>query len=212
MAGAGFTPAPAGGQQPQRFAGAHVRPDWDPIEALPPAAADRLRLLRQRAKDHHALIPPFEDVRTASLERVNAERELQRLRDPAQDGGFNLPVDAPQVIAAQRTLDMATDAFTRLQELQATRSAAWQASGRVLSVCETYLRDGRPGGAALEAVEVDPQLAKGEKGLLDAVENRRRRGRELKADAAQHQVGSVAIVGEAGDARAGRGARSARRA
>jgi hypothetical protein len=64
------------------------------------------------------------------MARVNAERELQRLRDHPQDGGFGLSVDNRSVQQAQATLDRATEAFTRITDLQATRSAAWQVSSR----------------------------------------------------------------------------------
>jgi len=39
-------------------------PSFDAIELLPPAAAEKLRMLRQRSADAHAVIPPFEDVRS----------------------------------------------------------------------------------------------------------------------------------------------------
>ena len=48
---------------------------------------------------------------------------------------------------------------------------------------EDWLRDGRPSGTQLQDWDGPaPQLLKGEKGLLDAIENRRRRVRELRAD------------------------------
>jgi hypothetical protein len=55
---------------------------------------------------------------------------------------------------------------------------------------ENWLRDGRPSGTTLEAVEVDvPKPVKGESGLFDQIENRRRRVRELKA--AKHTIESA---------------------
>ena len=67
---------------------------------------------------------------------------------------------------------------------------------------EAWLRDGRPSGTLLEAVEIEPpKLLKGEDVLLDAIENRRRRARELKADL--HRIRSAPMpssLGEAGDA------------
>jgi hypothetical protein len=136
--------------------------------------------LRQRREDAHAIIPPHEDLREASILKQRAAGELKRLTDHPADNGFNLPVDAPQVIAAQRTLDKATDAFTRITELQATRSAAWQATSAALAECERWLRE--HGGTTLEAVEIaPPRLAKGES-LTDAILRVRRRVRELRAD------------------------------
>ena len=184
----GLEPGPTN-PTPLNLSGAPFGPQFDLLELLPPAAADRLRQLRQRSLDLHAIVPQFEQVREASMTKIAAAAELTRLVSHPQDGGFNLPPSAPQVIAAQRTLDKATEAFTRLQEMQQQRASAWQVSSAALSACETLLRDGRPGGTALEAVEVDPKLAKGEKGLLDAIENRRRRVRELRADL--HRVESA---------------------
>jgi hypothetical protein len=61
-------PGPA---NPQPFSvGMHLQPlQHDPLELLPPAAAERLRLLRQRAADAHAVVPAFEDIREASTAR-----------------------------------------------------------------------------------------------------------------------------------------------
>jgi hypothetical protein len=56
-------------QAPMSFGGLHSPPQFDAIELLPAAAAEKLRLLRQRAADAHALIPAFEDVRESSMAR-----------------------------------------------------------------------------------------------------------------------------------------------
>jgi hypothetical protein len=66
---AGFTPAPLN-QQPLSFGAPHVAPPFDVIELLPEERKDLLRKLRQRADDARALAVPFEDVRAASMERV----------------------------------------------------------------------------------------------------------------------------------------------
>ena len=56
----------------------------------------------------------------------------------------------------------------------------------MLSSVEGWLKNGRPHGTTIEAVELEPpKLAKGESGLLDQIENRRRRVRELRADLAR---------------------------
>jgi hypothetical protein len=169
--------------------GPQLQPHFDPIELLPPAAQERLRKLRQRSADAHALIPAFEDVHEASTARVAAEHALKRLTDHPQDGGFNLAADNFTVVTAQRTLDKATDEFRRLQELQQVRSTQWQTASVALQAVEGWLRNGRPGNTTLEAVEIEPvRLLKGE-GLVDAIERIRRRGRELKADL--HRIDSA---------------------
>ena len=49
MAEPALTPGPVGEQQPLNLSGAPVGPSFDVIDLLPPAAADRLRQLRQRS-------------------------------------------------------------------------------------------------------------------------------------------------------------------
>src|ERR1700754_2601864 len=68
----GFTPAPTTTVvTPTPLAtGFPSPPSFDPLDALPPGAAERLRLLRQRSADAHAVIPEFEQIREASLARI----------------------------------------------------------------------------------------------------------------------------------------------
>ena len=183
-AASGFTPAPtttitAPTPLPSAYHGA---PSFDVIDLLPAGAADKLRMLRQRSADAHRLMVPFEDIRTASAAKTDAENAVKRLLAPAGEGGFNLKPDAPQVVTAERAVAKATDEFKRLQERQATRAAAWQSASAALANVETWLRDGRPSGTVLHDDEVDPpKLNKGES-LLDGIERLRRRTRELRAD------------------------------
>jgi len=152
------------------------------VELLPPAAAEKLRLLRQRREDRHRLVPEFEQIREASMARVAAEHALKRLVSHPQDGGFNLGPDDRRVIEAQRTLDKATDEFKHLQELQEVRSEAFQAASGALVTVEDFLRHGMPGNCQIAAeIEVEPpKLLKGE-GPLDGAARFQRRGREIKA-------------------------------
>jgi hypothetical protein len=180
-----FEPGPA---NPQPFAvGMHLQPQYDPIDGLPPLAAERLRMLRQRAADAHALIPPFEDVREASMRKIEAANALKRLTDHPQDFGHGLKPDDRRVIEAQRHLDKMTADAKLLTELQQVRSAAWQSASQAKATCETWLRD--PHGTVLEDYEGDvPKLAKGES-ITDAIERLRRRARELRADL--HRIASA---------------------
>ncbi|WP_338833549.1 hypothetical protein [Bradyrhizobium septentrionale] len=188
---AGFTPAPTTTvtAQPPFSAGVHLQPQFDVIERLPPAAADKLRALRQRSDDQHAIIPAGEDVRLANMARVEAAAALSRLTNHPQEFGFNLKPDDPRVIAAQRHLDKMTADAKRLTELQESRVTAWRAASTALAACEDFLRHGAPGNCKLEAVEVEPpKLNKGET-VIEAIERYRRRGRELRAD--QHRIRSA---------------------
>ncbi|MET4198749.1 hypothetical protein [Bradyrhizobium sp. LA6.12] len=174
-------PGPA---NPQPFsAGIHTQPPFDAIELLPPAAADKLRLLRQRSNDRHALIPPFSDVQEASAVRVAAQHELKRLTAHPSENGYNLPPDNRSVIAATKALEKATADFERLKQLQEVRSAAWQPASAALANVEDYLRHNVPANCRIEEIGTEPpKLAKTEHSLLDAIERLRRRARELKAD------------------------------
>jgi hypothetical protein len=161
----------------------------DPASVLPASAADRLRQLQQRVEDKRNLLPDFEDRRAASESKLAADRRLQQLLGHPQEGGFNLADDHPSVVVAKRQLDQATAAAKRIDDLNTKRSAELRAASAALSNVTTWLRDGRPAGTVLEAVEIEPpKLLKGET-ILDAIERMRRRVRELRAD--QHRIRSA---------------------
>ncbi|MET4518122.1 hypothetical protein [Bradyrhizobium sp. I1.7.5] len=182
-----FEPGPANSQP--FSAGIHLQPQLDVIEWLPPAAAERLRLLRQRAADAHRLIPEFETVREASTRKIEAASELKRLTDHPQDFGFNLKPDDPRVKTAIMHLEKMTADLKRLTELREVRTAAWHAASAALAACESWLRDGKPHGTTLEEVETEPpKLNKGED-VLSGIERFRRRVRELRADL--HRIASA---------------------
>jgi hypothetical protein len=180
----GLIPGPVNGQPPLNLS-VHTQPNFDPIDLLPQQAAERLRMLRLRAKETHALVPPYEDIRESSAAKTNAENALRRLQAPAQEFGHNLKPDSPLVAAAQRTLDKLSADFNRLTELQKLRGAAWQSSSQALAKVQDWLKSGRPQGVTLEDVDTPVKLAKGEVNWIDAVEARRRRAREIKADLAR---------------------------
>jgi hypothetical protein len=180
-----LTPAPTTtALAPMPFStGPQLAPTFDVIELLPPRAAGRLRALRQRATDAHAVSVSFEDVRTASMAKIEAANRLKRLTDHPQDGGFKLPLSDSRVIVATAHLEKMSEDFERLTELQTVRAAAFQMAAQAKVTCETYLRDGLPGGTALEAVDVKPpKPTKGETGLLDQIESRRAKVRDLRAE------------------------------
>ena len=58
----------------------------------------------------------------------------------------------------------------------------WQSATQAAANVENYLKSGRPAGTQLEDVDVPVKLAKGESNWLDAVANRQRRAKEIKAD------------------------------
>ena len=157
-------------------------PPFDVIELLPSAAADKLRALRQRSDDLHAIIPPGEDVRLANTAKIEAANALKRLVDHPQDGGFGLGADDRRVIVATKALEKATADFERLKQLEETRSQAWRTASQAKATCADWLRHGKPGNTQLEPIETEsPKLNKGES-LIDGIERHRRRVRELRAD------------------------------
>ena len=182
-----FEPGPA---NPQPFsAGMHLQPQFDVIELLPPAAADKLRMLRQRSADTHAVIPEFADIQEATTAGIEAENRLNQLTNHPQEFGHNLPPTDARVVAQQRLVDKLTDDLKRLKERSDARAAAWQTTARTLGNAEDWLRNGRPSGVQLLDYDgPEPTLAKGE-GILDGIERLRRRGRELKADL--HRIASA---------------------
>ena len=178
---AGFEPGPAN-PEPFSAGGIHTQPAFDLIEVLPERAADRLRALRQRSSDAHAVIPEFADLQEANTAKYDAERALRRLTDHPHDGGLNLKPEDRRVIASQQHLAKMTADAKRLTELSEVRSAAWQPTSLALSAVEAWLKGGQPSGTVLQDHEAQgPKLNKGET-VIDAIERHRRRGRELKAD------------------------------
>ena len=101
-----------------------------------------------------------------------------------------LAADDSRVVTQQRLVNKLTDDFRRLQERDETKAAAFRAASQALANVETWLKSGVPGSTTLEAVETEPPPLKKGEDVLDAVEARRRRVRELRAD--KHRVESAA--------------------
>jgi hypothetical protein len=191
-AASGFQPGPVDTvtAQPPFSAGVHTVPSFDVVELLPERAQDRLRKLRQRAADLHAIIPPFAELQEASAARIGAENRVRQLQAHPQEFGQGLSPDHPSVVQAQKVLDRATRELELIKQRSEDRAAAWRAASAPVAVCDDWLRHGRPHGTILEDHETEvPKLGKNEPSLIDAIENRRRRCRELKADI--HRVRSA---------------------
>jgi hypothetical protein len=157
-------------------------PGFDVIETLPPLARDRLRKLRERRDDFHAITIRHEVLREATLERAEAENRLKKLANHPQAGGFGLPPTDARVVVQQRQVDKLSDDLRRLQIRAEARAASWREASAALARAEDWLKHSRPPNCLLEDHEgPEPKLSKGEH-LLDAIENRRRRVRELVAD------------------------------
>jgi hypothetical protein len=179
---ASFEQAPAN-QPPLNFGPTFRAPAIDPTEWMPAESTELLRRLRDRTRDAHGSIPPFAEIKEASDERILAEQRLRTLQGHPQEFGHNLPDGHASVVQAKRNLQRATEAFTRLNERNAVKTAAWQAVTGPHKACEDWAKDGRPRGTVMEFYPVEPpKPAKGDT-IIDLIEKLRRRGRELQADA-----------------------------
>jgi hypothetical protein len=181
----GFQPGPISTvtAQPPFSLGPAIQPEFDPIDLLPEGGAqNRLRKMRVRRDDAHAVCVPFSEIQFASAQKQDADRALRKLVDHRSLRGYELPPDDSRVVLAEKHLAKVSDDFRRLQERAEMRSAAWQAASAPVAACEDWLRHGVPGGTTLQDFDgPEAKLLKGENGLLDAIENRRRRVREIKA-------------------------------
>ncbi|MGY4252933.1 hypothetical protein ACVI1L_000001, partial [Bradyrhizobium sp. USDA 4516] len=177
---AGFEPGPVD-PAPISF-GFHGQPAFDPLDLLPPGAADRLRQFRQHVQDRHALTVPFQEISEANTAKLEEANRHRRLTDHQQHGGFNLKADDPRVVAAQSRLDKLTDDHQRLVARNEMRSQEWREAAQTLAAVEAWLGDGRPQGTLLKDFKgPEPKLVAGED-ILSALDKARRRGRELRAD------------------------------
>jgi hypothetical protein len=159
--------------------GAHQWQDLNPD----PQTRNRFSAPWPSCRSSIRVVPDFSSIQEASTARTQAEQRLKRLLDHQHDYGFNLRSDDPRVLEQERLLKKLTVEFDRIKQLNETRSQVWREAGYTLQAVERWLRDGRPPGTSLVDHEIEPpKLAKGENGLLDAIENRRRRVRELRAD------------------------------
>jgi hypothetical protein len=75
---AGLTPAPATLEASPALT-LSGDANTDPLDWLPPAAAEKLRNLRQRSTDKHGAIPPFEQRQEANAKKTEAAQRLARL-------------------------------------------------------------------------------------------------------------------------------------
>ena len=139
---------------------------------------DQLRRLQWGYHDNRA--PEFggppryeEDPADAALpEAVRLNKRLTTV----------LPTDVSQAVELKGKINRAFAEMQRLAVADQQRAAIWNARSRLCNNVETYLADGIPSGCTLQALpEPAVKLAKGQN-ILDLIEDKRRRGRELKAD------------------------------
>lgn len=154
----------------------------DPIDQLPPTAAERLRELRQQRDDAHVLImSAVEETQSLRVEIQGHRNRMRQLREPRGSGGYNLSDDDPRVAGEQAKLDKRTIELKRRAELSDLRGEHWRTLSTLVRNAEDWIRNIPSGTAIAMHAPVDAELKKGED-LLTCIERYRRRGRELQAD------------------------------
>lgn len=77
----------------------------DPVDWLPPGAADRLRALRQAADDARAVLSPLEVRQELQADKALYTNRIAFLKRQRGHGGHSLTDESPQVREAQKALD-----------------------------------------------------------------------------------------------------------
>jgi hypothetical protein len=159
----------------------------DVADDLPPHAAVRLRAMREEAAELTVLAQSnFSEVQQLQNEKRESEIRLRRLQQARSDGGFNLDAGDLRVLAEQKKLDKIVAELVRKKEVGEIRGAKNHTLMRLAASCAEWARSGRPGGTRIVAFDGKlPELKQGAD-ILVAIEDRRRRLRELAAE--RHRV------------------------
>ncbi|MEZ2144933.1 hypothetical protein AAE026_21975 [Bradyrhizobium sp. DN5] len=159
----------------------------DPMEVLPNEAREKFRELEQKRGDAGILVRAIvEDQQQLRIDIQRHQNRIKELQTPRGTGGFDLGDDAPQVISERRTLEEKLAEQRRLTALNEARSTVYQRIGELVRNVEQAVA-ARPAGCIGQMVKIDLRAFKGS--ILDAIEARRQRCRELKADL--HRVRSA---------------------
>jgi hypothetical protein len=160
----------------------------DPADLLPEAARTKLIELRQRASDAASLARSVMEAQEEQrMIRMRVQARIDQLKRARASGGYALDDDAPQVASEQAKFAKADAEYKRLNELSDLRYAQSSTHQRLAERIEKWLVAGIPGGCALSLYEGAAPVFKGS--IIDAVEVKRRRLRELQADL--HRVRSA---------------------
>ncbi|WP_141713676.1 hypothetical protein [Bradyrhizobium elkanii] len=155
----------------------------DALDVLPPAAREQVEAMKLRAEELGALYREnFASEQAARISIVKSEQRIAELQKPRSMGGYGCDDDSQQVVAERRKLDRARADLARLLAAQAPRDAENARLGRLLQNIEAAIA-ARPAGTVAQTVEIEVPNFKGN--VLDAIEARRRRLRELESDRAR---------------------------
>lgn len=151
------------------------------LDRLPPSAAARLADWEQRRADAHANLMAISDrLAEQHDKRRTAEARAKLLLASRGEGGFSADEADTTVRAERAKIAKANTEIERLKVLEAARTEVWQIAARPVDRAREYVQ--RAGVLLTEYAGSAPELRKGED-LATAIENRRRRVRELMADA-----------------------------
>ncbi len=169
----------------------------DAADRLPKSAGEKLRALRQARDDAaNTARPIFQSIEDKRAERRDCANRLRVLTDARGIGGFSLTPDDNQCKDVQKSIERLDREIGRLREAFDLRSDRAGTIGQLVRSLEDFVQVGRPPGCVFAPVEIEaPVLRKGED-IAAAIENRRRRLRELSADkhAAESALTPKAVV------------------
>lgn len=162
----------------------------DPADVLPEEAKGALADLRQRDEEAAALHRLAVDAQQEQfLAKLGHQARIKQLMMPQAEGGYSLEADAPQVLAEQARLAKVEAEIARRREVSEMRSAKRSNLRRLVERIEKWLTEGRPVGSVLVMSDAPPPSLKKNENVLDAIEARQRRLRELDAEA--HRIDSA---------------------
>ncbi|WFU34071.1 hypothetical protein QA635_06425 [Bradyrhizobium brasilense] len=155
----------------------------DPMDILPNEAREKVEQMRLRREEFSALYrASFEDEQATRISIVKIEQHIAQLQKPRSMGGYGCDDNSQQVVVERRKLDRARGDLDRLLAAREPRDAENTLLGRLLQNTEAAVR-ARPNGTVAQMIEIEVPPIKGN--ILDRIEDRRRRGRELQADLAR---------------------------
>ncbi|TQF30012.1 hypothetical protein [Bradyrhizobium sp. UNPA324] len=155
----------------------------DPLSVLPRPAREKVEDLKRRREEFSLLYrADFENEQALRAEIFKHEARIAELQKPRGEGGFGLGSDDMRVTTEQEKLGRKRNDLARLLVTKEARGAESQRLGALLRNIEQMIA-ARPAGTVGRMIEIERPSFKGD--LLDAIERRRARTRELRADEAR---------------------------
>ncbi|WP_036282570.1 hypothetical protein [Methylocystis sp. ATCC 49242] len=152
----------------------------DPIDRLPPPAADKLRSIRREASDAHAVLRPLQDELTELREkRQRSEVWIGSYINGRHDGRAHRE-DDPAIVREREKIAKLTAEIDRLQAAYDERAAKWRHLAAVRETLESYIK--RLSDPVEAAPPVAATLGKGET-HQQAVARVRKQLEKLREDA-----------------------------